>query len=37
VVDAMTRYLDSEQLRFLMELSIEPAAAKLGLVAPAGN
>jgi glyoxylase-like metal-dependent hydrolase (beta-lactamase superfamily II) len=33
VLDAMTRYLDSEQLRFLMELSIEPVAAKLGLVA----
>jgi len=37
VIDAMMRYLDSEQLRFLMELSIEPAAAKLGLVAQGAN
>jgi glyoxylase-like metal-dependent hydrolase (beta-lactamase superfamily II) len=32
VVSAMTAYLPVEELRFLMELSIEPVAAKLGLV-----
>jgi glyoxylase-like metal-dependent hydrolase (beta-lactamase superfamily II) len=33
VVEVMSRYLENAQLRFLMELSIEPVAAKLGLVA----
>ena len=32
VAEAMTRYLDSEHLRFAMELAIEPVAAKLGLL-----
>jgi glyoxylase-like metal-dependent hydrolase (beta-lactamase superfamily II) len=32
VVGRMTDYLPSEQLQFLMELSIEPIAAKLGLI-----
>ena len=30
VLDRMTRYLDSERLRFAMELAIEPVADKLG-------
>jgi hypothetical protein len=34
VVDAITGYLGSDDLRFLMELSIKPVAAKLGLVGP---
>lgn len=33
VLESMAKYLDSESLRFAMELSIEPMAAKLGLVA----
>ncbi len=33
VVDRMTRFLPSDELRFLMELSIEPVAAKLGVLA----
>jgi hypothetical protein len=32
VTNEMTRYLHSDDLRFLMELSIEPVAAKLGLL-----
>jgi glyoxylase-like metal-dependent hydrolase (beta-lactamase superfamily II) len=32
VVDRMTRLLPTDELRFLMELSIDPVAAKLGLV-----
>jgi len=32
VVKAMTEYLPAEDLQFLMELSIEPVAAKLGLI-----
>jgi glyoxylase-like metal-dependent hydrolase (beta-lactamase superfamily II) len=32
VIEAIGEYLDSDHLRFLMELSIEPVAAKLGLV-----
>jgi glyoxylase-like metal-dependent hydrolase (beta-lactamase superfamily II) len=35
VVEAMTRYLPSEDLKFLMELSIQPVAAQRGHVAPA--
>lgn len=31
VVEEMARYLDRDDLRFLMELSIDPVAAKLGL------
>ena len=34
VVDAMASYLKRDDLRFLMELSIEPVAAKLGLFEP---
>jgi hypothetical protein len=34
VVGRMTAYLPARELQFLMELSIEPVAAKLGLVAP---
>jgi glyoxylase-like metal-dependent hydrolase (beta-lactamase superfamily II) len=34
VVDAMHAYLPAEELSFLMELSIEPVAAKLGLIEP---
>lgn len=37
VVDAMSGYLESEQLRFLMELSIEPVAGKLGVVPEAAG
>jgi glyoxylase-like metal-dependent hydrolase (beta-lactamase superfamily II) len=33
VVERMTDYLPAEELQFLMELSIEPVAAKLGLIA----
>jgi glyoxylase-like metal-dependent hydrolase (beta-lactamase superfamily II) len=32
VVERMTRLLPTDQLRFLMELSIDPVAARLGLV-----
>jgi glyoxylase-like metal-dependent hydrolase (beta-lactamase superfamily II) len=32
VIEAVRAYLDSDQLSFLMELSIEPVAAKLGLL-----
>jgi glyoxylase-like metal-dependent hydrolase (beta-lactamase superfamily II) len=32
VAEAMTGYLDRPELRFLMELSIEPVASKLGLL-----
>jgi glyoxylase-like metal-dependent hydrolase (beta-lactamase superfamily II) len=32
VVERMTRLLPTDELRFLMELSIEPVAAKLGIV-----
>ena len=32
VVERMTEYLPTGELQFLMELSIEPAAAKLGLI-----
>ena len=35
VVERMTRLLPSDELRFLMELSIEPVAARLGLLAAA--
>jgi glyoxylase-like metal-dependent hydrolase (beta-lactamase superfamily II) len=35
VVAEMTRFLPTDELRFLMELSIEPVAAQLGLTAPA--
>jgi hypothetical protein len=34
VVEAMESYLEADDLRFLMELSIEPVAAELGLVEP---
>jgi glyoxylase-like metal-dependent hydrolase (beta-lactamase superfamily II) len=34
VVARMTDYLPTDELRFLMELSIEPVAAQLGLTAP---
>jgi glyoxylase-like metal-dependent hydrolase (beta-lactamase superfamily II) len=34
VVEAMRSYLQADDLRFLMELSIEPVAAELGLVEP---
>jgi hypothetical protein len=34
VVDAMHDYLPAEELSFLMELSVEPVAAKLGLLEP---
>jgi glyoxylase-like metal-dependent hydrolase (beta-lactamase superfamily II) len=33
VSDAMGAFLENQDLRFLMELSIEPVAAKLGLIA----
>jgi len=35
VVGAMHSYLPAEELSFLMELSVEPVAAKLGLLEPA--
>jgi glyoxylase-like metal-dependent hydrolase (beta-lactamase superfamily II) len=35
VVAEMKRFLSSDELQFLMELSIEPVAAQLGLTAPA--
>ena len=35
VVAEMTRYLPTDELQFLMELSIEPVAAQLGLTASA--
>jgi hypothetical protein len=31
----MKRFLPTDELQFLMELSIEPVAAQLGLTAPA--
>lgn len=34
VVDAMASYLEADDLRFLMELSVEPVAAQLGLLEP---
>lgn len=34
VVEAMVSYLPATELRFLMELSAEPVASKLGLLAP---
>jgi glyoxylase-like metal-dependent hydrolase (beta-lactamase superfamily II) len=34
VIVRMTDYLPTDELRFLMELSIEPVAAQLGLTAP---
>ena len=34
VEDAMAAYLPAGDLRFLMQLSIEPAAAKLGRIEP---
>jgi glyoxylase-like metal-dependent hydrolase (beta-lactamase superfamily II) len=34
VVDAMHAYLPAEELSFLMELSVEPVAAELGLLEP---
>jgi glyoxylase-like metal-dependent hydrolase (beta-lactamase superfamily II) len=34
VVSAMKRYLPTDELQFLMELSVEPVAAQLGLVTP---
>jgi glyoxylase-like metal-dependent hydrolase (beta-lactamase superfamily II) len=34
VVEAMESYLQADDLRFLMELSIDPVAAELGLVEP---
>jgi glyoxylase-like metal-dependent hydrolase (beta-lactamase superfamily II) len=34
VLDEMTSYLEGNELRFLMELSIEPVASKLGLLEP---
>jgi glyoxylase-like metal-dependent hydrolase (beta-lactamase superfamily II) len=37
VLAEMTVYLDRPELLFLMELSIEPVAAKLGLIAPADD
>jgi glyoxylase-like metal-dependent hydrolase (beta-lactamase superfamily II) len=35
VVERMTRFLPTDELQFLMELSIEPVALKLGALAPA--
>jgi hypothetical protein len=35
VVEQMMRFLPTDELRFLMELSIEPVAAKLGILAAA--
>ena len=37
VVAAMSAYLPADDLRFLMELSIEPVAAKLGLLEPSDS
>jgi glyoxylase-like metal-dependent hydrolase (beta-lactamase superfamily II) len=37
VVEAMSTYLPAHDLSFLMELSIEPVAAKLGLLKPSGS
>jgi glyoxylase-like metal-dependent hydrolase (beta-lactamase superfamily II) len=34
VVEAVASYLEADDLRFLMELSIEPVAAKLGVIEP---
>ena len=34
VVETMGSYLQANDLRFLMELSIEPVASKLGLLEP---
>jgi hypothetical protein len=33
----MTAYLSTDRLRFLMELSIDPVAVALGVLAPAGG
>jgi hypothetical protein len=35
VVATMRRFLPTDELQFLMELSIEPVAAQLGLTSPA--
>lgn len=35
VVERMTRLLPTDELRFLLELSIEPVATKLGILTPA--
>jgi glyoxylase-like metal-dependent hydrolase (beta-lactamase superfamily II) len=37
VIEAMGSYLQSDDLRFLMELSIEPVAVQLGLLEPSGS
>lgn len=37
VIARMTNYLPVSDLRFLMELSIEPVATQLGLISAAGN
>lgn len=37
VVDAMHGYLPAEELSFLMELSVEPVAVKLGLLDPSSQ
>ena len=37
VVEAISSYLSANDLRFLMELSIEPVAAKLGLLKRGGS
>jgi glyoxylase-like metal-dependent hydrolase (beta-lactamase superfamily II) len=37
VVEAMHDYLPAEDLSFLMELSVEPVAAQLGLLEPSAN
>jgi hypothetical protein len=34
VVTEMKRFLSTDELQFLMELSIEPVATQLGLAAP---
>jgi glyoxylase-like metal-dependent hydrolase (beta-lactamase superfamily II) len=37
VIQAVHAYLPAEDLSFLMELSVEPVAAQLGLLEPGGN
>ena len=37
VIEHMSEYLPAPDLRFLMELSVEPVAAQLGLISPAGS
>ena len=37
VVATMKRFLPTDELQFLMELSIEPVAAQLGLASPAAK